>query len=475
MLFHSWVFAAFLAAVLALYAVLPHRAQNRMLLVASYVFYGYWDWRFLGLLLASTVVDFTVALALERSASARARRALLVTSCVVNLGLLGVFKYFGFFVESAAELAGALGVDWAPPVLAVVLPVGISFYTFQTLSYTVDVYRGQQRAARDLGDFALFVSFFPQLVAGPIERAGALLPQIAAPRRVTAEDVRAGAWLVLQGSFLKLVVADNLAFFVDQAFGPYQEVDGTIALLGVYAFAFQIYGDFAGYSSIARGIARLLGFRLSVNFAVPYLARNPSEFWRRWHITLSTWLRDYLYIPLGGSRHGRVRTAVALLVTMTLGGLWHGAAWTFVLWGVFHGLVLVVHRAVRGRAPAAGAARPSRARSRLHSALACFVTFHLVCFGWLLFRAGSLAQVGSFLAALAGPWSMSRFAIQMTAALVLFGGATWILDLWSGGRDDPLELPGWRLGLAQAACALMLVAWLVLTPSETGNFIYFQF
>ena len=330
MVFNSLHFVWFFIVVYCVYRVLPHRAQNWLLLVASYYFYAAWDWRFLGLLIASTLVDFTCARVLSRTSAPRARRALLVLSLGFNLTLLGFFKYFNFFADSLHGVLGALGWNVDFVTLRILLPVGISFYTFVTMSYVIDVYRREIPATRDLLDFAVFVAFFPHLVAGPILRASTLLSQIDSPRRITREQMRDGAWLIAWGYFQKVFVADNLASLANSAFDPAAPQTGVNILLGVYAFAFQIYGDFAGYSNIARGTSKLMGIELIENFRFPYLVRTPQAFWRNWHISLSTWLRDYLYIPLGGSRGSEWRTRWNLFVTMVLGGLWHGAAWTFV-------------------------------------------------------------------------------------------------------------------------------------------------
>jgi D-alanyl-lipoteichoic acid acyltransferase DltB (MBOAT superfamily) len=317
-LFNSYIFWIFFLAVFALYSLNRRlRWQNSVLLVASYVFYGFWDWRFLGLLFISTVIDFYVARALERTPEEDRRKALLAVSLGANLGILGVFKYLGFFTESMVELLNALGVQSSLNVLEVLLPVGISFYTFQTMSYTIDVYRRQLPATSNFFDFALFVSFFPQLVAGPIERASKLLPQLLQPRTPSNSAFAEGFYLVLLGLFKKIVIADNMAPIVNAVFSrDVATLSGAEVLVGVYAFAFQIYGDFSGYTDIARGVAKWLGFDLMLNFRMPYFAVSPSDFWGRWHISLSSWLRDYLYIPLGGNRRRPLLTYRNLMLTM---------------------------------------------------------------------------------------------------------------------------------------------------------------
>ncbi|HET9315760.1 MAG TPA: MBOAT family protein, partial [Vicinamibacteria bacterium] len=389
MLFNSWSFPPFLAVVLALYYLLPHRGQNVMLLLASYLFYACWDWRFLGLLLLSTTIDWTLANLIAREPTRAGAKRWVAASVAVNLCFLGFFKYFNFFVDSADALLQWVGLAGFERHLDVVLPVGISFYTFQSISYIVDVYRGEVKPARNPLDFALFVAFFPHMVAGPIMHSRDLLPQMQQPRHPTWAQARSGLWLMLWGFFKKMVIADNLAGIVGMAYDRPDPaaVSGAAILVATYAFAYQIYCDFSGYTDIARGAARLMGFELMVNFRQPYLALNPPDFWRRWHISLSSWLRDYLYIPLGGSRGGTLLTYRNLMLTMLLGGLWHGAAWNFVLWGAFHGLLLVAHRLLVDEW------RLWAFEGRLARAVARVAMFHLVCYGWLLFRASSFHQI----------------------------------------------------------------------------------
>ncbi len=334
MLFNSGVFLQFFAAFLLLYWLLRGNLQARNLLIvaASYLFYGWWDWRFLGLLAFSSLFDYGVGLGLDRVATPGKRKALLVASVVCNLTILGFFKYYDFFVESGVRLLADLHVPFQPSLLHVILPVGISFYTFQSMSYALDVYRRTVPPTRNLLQFLAFVCFFPQLVAGPISRASHLLPQFGQTRRITGEMIEEGVWLMLWGMFKKVVLADNFAPLADLVFQG-SSFTGPMVLLGTLAFGLQIYCDFSGYSDIARGAARVLGFDIIFNFNLPYAATSLREFWRRWHISLSTWLRDYLYISLGGNRRGAARTYANLLLTMLLGGLWHGAAWNYVLWG----------------------------------------------------------------------------------------------------------------------------------------------
>ncbi len=357
---------------------------RRAVLVASYVFYGYWDWRFCSLLLISTVVDFFVGRAIARVRRSARRKRLLWVSCVVNLGILGFFKYFNFFVDSVQEVAAGLGLSVDFLHLNIILPVGISFYTFQTMSYTIDIYRRKLEPTHSLVDFALFVAFFPQLVAGPIERARNLLPQIAVMGRPTRTQVADGLVLLTVGYFKKVLIGDACGRIVDHIFGQPDLYRSPELLAGLILFSIQIYADFSGYSDIARGLAKLLGIELMKNFEQPYLSANITEFWRRWHISLSSWLRDYLYISLGGNRRGNARTYLNLMTTMLLGGLWHGAAWTFVVWGGLHGLYLAVHKMLRtlrvaGPPPLPPDPRPS-ALGYLRGRTTC-------CSTWLFFLA----------------------------------------------------------------------------------------
>lgn len=470
MIFNSLVFWVFFAAVYGLYRALPHRGQNVLLLVSSYFFYGWWDWRFLSLIFISTVVDYWAGLAMERAGeNERRRRIALWVSVATNLGILGFFKYFNFFADSLAGLLQVVGVDTPVRHLNIILPVGISFYTFQTMSYTLDIYRRQLKPTRSFLDFAAFVSFFPQLVAGPIERAAKLLPQIEQPRTIRRGDMESGAWLVVWGLFKKCVVADNLAVLVDGVFGA-ETATGAAALLALYAFAFQIYCDFSGYSDIARGLARWMGIELMLNFNNPYFAVNPKEFWARWHISLSSWLRDYLYISLGGNRRGRGRRYANLALTMLLGGLWHGAAWTFVVWGAFHGLLLVVYHAWASRFAPKGGADSGR-----WVWLRRILLFHLVCLGWLFFRAESLGQAGALLQQIFTAFEWNGQAVNMLAALIVLCLPLWLvqgLQVRTGRLDAPMEL---SLVPRAALLAVMILMFLALGHTGGGAFIYFQF
>ena len=477
MSFTTSSFFAFCILFFSGYALLRGRARGVFLLLASCYFYGSWDVRFLALLLASVLVDFSVGLALARAQGPR-RRLVLAISLAFNLGVLGFFKYAGFFVESAAELLARLGWSVPTPALDIVLPVGISFYTFQTLAYTVDVYRGRLAPCRDLLDFALYVMFFPQLVAGPIERPERLLPQMAAVSRQPWRPNWSGIALIAIGLFKKIVLADGVHAYANPLSSPGSAYPAAL-WFATYAFAFQIYWDFSGYSDIAIGLARLLGVELMTNFRAPYAATGPSDFWRRWHISLSEWLRDYLYVPLGGNRDGAWRTYRNLFLTMLIGGLWHGAAWHFVLWGAFHGLLLIVARAVSGRIPL-----PSPRWARPLRALAFF---HLTCLAWALFRAPTLEACALAFRKLLlfdglelGPW-LTHLAelreLRTIAAWFIAFVAAWLLQVLRPESSKELAERLWRWPALPRALALASLAYLamLLAPLDPPDFIYFRF
>lgn len=470
MAFNSFQYLILLAIVVGAHPLLRKKGQNVLLLAASYLFYGAWDWRFLSLLWISTATDYLVGRGLHRHDGQKARTRLLTVSMLVNLGMLAVFKYFNFFADSAASLLESIGVgaDW--PTLNVVLPVGISFYTFQTMSYTIDAYRRRIEPTDDPLAFAVFVAFFPQLVAGPIERARRLLPQFNVRRRVAhGDDLATALHLIGLGLFKKVVIADAVAPHVDTAFGSAGTAGWITLLVGVLGFALQIYGDFSGYSHIARGSARLLGIDLMVNFNQPYLSRNITHFWRTWHISLSTWLRDYLYIPLGGNRCSALATYRNLMITMLLGGLWHGAAWTFVAWGALHGAYLALHRRFRGHTRGAELAAPG-----LRDVAPVFATFVAVTLSWVFFRAATFTEAWDYLT---GIVSLRAGAVDRTAVWIVIPAvvATLIIDLTQrrGVRHEAITTwPRLVRGLAYGAAA---IAFIVFSGDAPVPFLYFQF
>jgi alginate O-acetyltransferase complex protein AlgI len=482
MLFNSFIFIGFLVIVLIVFHSLRSvRAQNLFLLLANYVFYGWWDWRFLTLLALTTVTDYTCAIRMTSTADVRRRKGWLAVSLFTNLTLLGFFKYFNFFIDGAAELLRVLGFTPHLPTLRVILPVGISFYTFQEMAYTIDVYRKQTEPERDFFTFALFVSYFPQLVAGPIERARHLLPQLKAHKIITPQGIEKALSLILLGYFLKFVVADFSSSEVERLFrDPGLWHSGSL-LSGAYLFAFQIFGDFAGYTSIARGVSLLFGVMLVKNFQQPYFSPNITEFWRRWHISLSSWLRDYVYIFwLGGNRHGNLRTYLNLIVTMLLGGLWHGANWTFVIWGGLHGCALSIHKVLlRGRKVTAESLSAMSTWGVIRYVTFAAVTFNIVCLGWVFFRSRDLPTAWQYLSGILRMEKVWRIMPQVFFTGIMFSLAELVSILIDGTeagnerwRDELFRLPD----LVPAMIfGILLVAIILFHPTQNVPFIYFQF
>jgi alginate O-acetyltransferase complex protein AlgI len=555
--FNTLEFGIFLPIVLGLFALLhssprAFRAENLMLVIASCVFYGWWDRKFLFLFLFSTWLDYFCGLAmlnrrpplpkcltlllvmlvsapllcgpinwpevgsaLRQLATGTApspaawlvpggqwtesivalsgtaaiaslfivgyrffqghgqRRYFLLLSIVTQLCLLGFFKYFDFFVGSLEQ--GLIGLGWSPLdwQLGIIVPVGISFYTFHTMSYTIDVYRGELEPTESLIDFALFVSFFPQMIAGPIARARELLPQLQRPRTIGWTSIQCGTWLICWGLFKKIFVADNLERFVSDVYGAGRSPNGPEVLLATYAFAFQIYCDFSGYSDIARGISRLMGIELILNFNLPYVATNPREFWRRWHISLSTWLRDYLYLPLGGSRGTALFIYRNLMLTMILGGIWHGARGNFLLWGIYQGVLLCLYRLAE---PAIRAITPTEPAGKVFFRFISWLFFfHLVCYGWLLFRCQSNAQIEQFTLALASGWQTAGSYAPMAARIAFFITPLLLVELMQWRAENHLVHFHWpwplRTALYLGCCYLVLV----FGAFRVVDFIYFQF
>lgn len=470
MIFHSLAFLAFFIVTLAIYWRLPLRGQNVLLFVASYVFYGWVHPWWPVLLFITTFVDYWAARRISERPDQK--KQWLWLSIVANLGLLGFYKYFDFFVANVAAVSASIGWEMSPTVLRLALPAGISFYTFQSMSYTIDVYRGHAPARTRFLDVAAFVSFFPHLVAGPIMRATNLLPQIEQPRRFDAAAARDASVLIVWGFFKKLIIADNVGVIANKVFAL-QHPDFYVLWAGVFAFAMQIYADFSAYTDIARGVAKWYGFDLIKNFEHPYLASGPADFWRRWNISLSTWFRDYVYIPLGGSRRGPGRVAFNLMITFLASGIWHGASWNYVLWGGYHGVLLIIGRAV----PEA----PKWLRPLQVAGM-----FVLTCIGWLIFRETELAQL---LIDLRLSPSDSN-AVERAAGMYLFSLVflysipLWIHDFWAEFRAPNMVAAiesreghaNWPRVAAQAAlCGVLFAVILVLRSQSTLNFIYFAF
>lgn len=456
--------------------------RKYFLVAASYVFYGWWDWRFTGLLFATTLINYLGGLALGGTKRVGFRKFIVGMTVAVDLGVLAFFKYYGFFLTSLDELLTALGLHRDLPFLEIILPIGISFFTFQGISYVVDVYRGHIAVEKSLLDVMLFKSFFPQLVAGPIVRAADFIPQLHAPARLTREHIAVGTVLVLTGLAKKMVIANYLATeLVDPIFFDPTAVGALDLLVGMYGYAVQIYCDFSGYSDIAIGVAALLGYRFRENFDQPYRASSLQDFWRRWHISLSSWLRDYLYIPLGGSRGSEAKTYRNLFLTMFLGGIWHGAAWTFVIWGALHGAMLGIERFVRAKLdelapPQADEDVPvlSRLGNFAQRAVGVFWTFHFVCFAWIFFRAGSFATAQDYLKGLAD-WTGSHDHVTPFLVGLIALGMVFQFTPRGLGRELALAiraLPSPLLGLLLGAG--ILIIWAV-APDGVAPFIYFQF
>lgn len=464
MQFNSFLFLVFFVTTYTLYLCSNHKWQNRILLLASYTFYGAWDYRFLSLILVSTFANYIAGREIDSSSSEKKRKIWLWIGVITNLGFLGFFKYYNFFADVLADLIHWFGWGDHTFALRILLPVGISFYTFQTMTYTIDIYRKKLSPTGSFSDFALYVAFFPNLLAGPIERATHLLPQICSERTITATLVKSSAYLFLFGLFEKVVVADNLAVLVDKIYNGHGS-DGFSVLMATYGFTFQIFADFDGYSNMAKGLAGLMGFTLIVNFNAPYFSTNPSEFWRRWHISLSTWLRDYLYIPLGGNRGGIAGTVRNLFITMLLGGLWHGASWMFIFWGAFHGILLAVHLPMKD------------ILAKLPLVFRRLVFFHLICFGWMLFKAQDPAQFAYLISQIFSNFQLTLEADQLLLLKkILFYSAIPIVYQYLQYSKEKLSpIFDWPVGVRTVCYVALFYMIVIFGFNDAQSFIYFQF
>lgn len=481
MLFNSIEFAIYLPVVFALYWLLSDKSlklQNSFLIVASYFFYGWWDWRFLGLIAFSSLVDYTVGIGFSKVDDKTKRLFLLLTSLFVNIGLLGVFKYYNFFVENFANAFIFLGQPISgSTLLNVILPVGISFYTFQTLSYSIDIYKRRFEPTRDIVAFFAFVSFFPQLVAGPIERAANLLPQFYKKKKFEYDSAVDGMRQILWGLFKKVVIADNCAIYADEIFLNYHTYPGSTLLLGVFFFAFQIYGDFSGYSDIAIGVSRLFGIDLTRNFSFPYFSRDIAEFWRRWHISLSTWFRDYVYIPLGGSRVGTYMKIRNIFTIFVVSGFWHGANWTFIVWGALNAIYFLPLILSDKNRDHTNTVAEGRWLPNLKEIFQMGITFFITLIAWVFFRAESIDKAIMYIE---GIFSKSLFSIpeadfiQIILILIVFILVEWIQRekqhvLQFGGHVFLSRAIRWSVYVS------VIFSIYFLGNFNTHTFIYFQF
>lgn len=479
MYFNSIDFAIFLPIVFVLYWFVTQkylRLQNALLVVASYVFYGWWDWRFLSLIVFSSLVDYTIGIQLQKQSGLAVRKRLLWTSIIVNLGFLGFFKYYNFFVDNFIEAFSFFGQQISPNTLDIILPVGISFYTFQTLSYTIDVYKKKLEPTKDLISFLAFVSFFPQLVAGPIERATHLLPQFYKKRQFHYSQAVDGCRQILWGFFKKIVIADNCAEYANQIFNASDTHTGSTLLIGALFFTFQIYGDFSGYSDIAIGTSRLFGFDLKQNFAFPYFSRDIAEFWRRWHISLSTWFRDYLYIPLGGSRGGTWMKVRNTFIIFLVSGFWHGANWTFIIWGFLNALYFLPLLLAKRNRTHLNVVAQDRWLPTLKELLSMGLTFGLTVLAWIFFRAETVGHAFSYLKGIFNSNLLSLPTIRPTNLLVLL--FFFMSVEWVGRRQhyaiEVILLKQSRL-LRWSFYMLLIVLTFIFSSQSEQEFIYFQF
>ncbi len=478
MLFNSIDFAIFLPIVFILYWFVTNRnlkLQNALIVGASYLFYGWWDWRFLSLIIFSTLVDYTIGRSLHREEHSGKRKALLWGSILVNLGFLGFFKYYNFFLDNFVAAFSFFGAEIQGSSLNIILPVGISFYTFQTLSYTVDVYRRKLEPTKDFIAFSAFVSFFPQLVAGPIERATHLLPQFYQKRQFNYSEAVDGMRQILWGLFKKIVIADNCAEYANLIFNNSADYSGSTLVFGALFFTFQIYGDFSGYSDIAIGTARLFGFKLMQNFNFPYFSRDIAEFWRRWHISLSTWFRDYLYIPLGGSRGGTWMRVRNTFIIFLVSGFWHGANWTFIVWGGLNALYFLPLLLTNNNRNHLGPVAEGKWLPSLRELMGMLFTFGLTVFAWIFFRADDIGHAFSYIGGILSPSLFSIPAVRPSKIILLL--FVFIVIEWAGRTGQhALERLGltWKMPVRYAFYYALILA-IIFFGGKEQQFIYFQF
>lgn len=468
MLFSSIDFIIFLLIVLSVYWSLKStRHQNYFLLISSLFFYGYADWKFLFLIITCALVGYFSAIAVERYQSVR--KPFLVAGIIVPFGILFVFKYFNFFIDSIDSMMRLIGLPFQKSSLSLMLPLGISFFTFQTVGYVIDVYNKKHRAENDFWKVLLFVSFFPQLVAGPIERASHLLPQIKNKRTLNQDDIFYGLYLIIQGFVKKIVIADNLAPIVDSLF-KHSNLSGPLVIVALVAFAFQIYGDFSGYTDIARGTARLMGFKILLNFNHPYISLSPTEFWHSWHITLSNWFRDYVYIPLGGNRRGHMRTCLNLMITWSLCGLWHGASLNFILWGGFHGIALIVHKLYAEATRGAGFKE-----NKMYGYFAGAITFMVITYGWIFFRIADTSQIWTYTRSIFTDWTALDIAFLTFSQIAQYVFMMIAIDYFEARflriAESRIVL---RWTLSPYIAGLLIVLAIFISDTA-GDFIYFRF
>lgn len=477
MLFNSLRFALFFFIVYILYRLLKHKWQNRMLLIASYIFYAFWDWRFLSLIWLSTIFNYSFGLKIDTAPDQRKRKAFLILSICCNLGLLGFFKYYNFFTDNLQMLLWSFGWHVNRFALSIILPLGISFYTFQAMSYPIDIYRKMTKPTRRFFDFALFISFFPQLVAGPIERARNLLPQILNKRNITPEQFYTGCWLIFWGLYKKILVGDNLARIANSVFGAGGSFPGKVMLIATYAFAFHVYADFSGYSDMARGLAKVMGFNLMVNFRVPFFSSNLYDFWQRWHISLTTWVKEYLYYPLALARFfGRqLKAPLVIIITWAIMGFWHGAAWKFVLWGVYHGVLLVIYSRIR---PYLRVIRP---KNRILSGglllLQILLVFHLFCIGILFFAAETMPDVITAIRSILfnfTTFTQEDFRILLLPVIMLIF-ALLIIEYFQYKSDSETIVLTWPTVVRGIVYFIILYSIILYGDFSAQRYYYFQF